>query len=125
MKYKYKVRYINGNNIRIIPYIDIEDPTVEDVGDFLFSDVDGDEDEYIEAIDKVVAGEIKPEILCGNMYMLSIFPEYCEIRNQYAEEMGEPDRVCRIETSELREFILLWKQVRREHREWRKKKGFL
>ena len=124
MKYKYKIKYVKLKDGDKSVFIDPEDPAIEDVGDFLSSDAYGDEDEYIEAIDKVVAGEIETEYRGGNMYMLDIFPDYCELRNKYAEEMGVPDRVCRIETSELREFILLWKQVWKECLEKEKKKKF-
>lgn len=106
MKYNYKFSEITYKSGRKSLIIEV-DKEIQLVANFLMSDIQGSDPSYVyEAIDKVINEESSYEEINGNMCGVEIRKDYTMIYNNLA-----PDGIgnyCRIETSELREFIEKW-----------------
>lgn len=106
MKYNYKFSEITYKSGRKSLIIEV-DKEIQLVGNFLMSDIQGNDPSYVyEAIDKVINGESNFEEINGNMCGVEIRKDYTMVYNNLAPDgMGN---YCKIETSELRNLIEVW-----------------
>ena len=107
MKYKYafdEIVFKSGNKARIII---MKDEKYRMIPQFLISDIQGGDAEYVfSAIDNVVAGVVPYKVLNGNVCGVEIHKEKTQICDNLAEDgMGD---WCEIETTELRKLVEIW-----------------
>lgn len=101
MKYNYE--FIIGPYDTLLMKLPSE---ISIVADFLASDIQGGSAEpWITEIDQVLNGKEKSSNFGGNACELEINPDFTKISNHYVEDEKYS---CTIETSELRELILIW-----------------
>ncbi|EJQ50050.1 hypothetical protein IEI_03002 [Bacillus wiedmannii] len=101
MKYNYE--FIVGPYDTLLIKLPSE---ISIVADFLASDIQGGTAEpWITEIDQVLNGKEESSKFGGNACDLEIKPDFTHISNRYIED---EDYSCTIETSELRELILIW-----------------
>ena len=120
MKYKYKLKtftYHDGDKDLIIV---MEEEKYRLVAQFLMSDVQGQDPQYVfESIDNVLSGKSEYEELNGNACGVEIHKEKTQIYDNLAED-GKGDW-CEIETKELRKLVEIWhnelKRFQSQHKE--------
>lgn len=118
MKYKYKfdeIVFKSGNKIRIII---MEEEKHRMIAQFLMSDIQGGDAEYVFlAIDNVLDQKIPYKLLNGNICGVEIHKEKTQIYDNLTED-GKEDW-CEIETIELRKLVEVWvneiKQFKKTH----------
>ncbi|GHO72403.1 hypothetical protein KSD_01740 [Ktedonobacter sp. SOSP1-85] len=103
MKYEYHFESTpNGSLVMQLP------AEISLVTTFLFSDVQWSNGEhYLSRIDPVLEGKIPEWTETGNVCELEIRPDFTTILDILAED-DDPESECVIETSELRELIVIW-----------------
>lgn len=103
MKYTYHFESTkNGSLVMQLP------PEISLVTTFLFSDVQWSNGQYyLSRIDPVLEGKIPEWTETGNVCELEIGPDFTTIIDTLAED-EDPESECVIETSELRELIVIW-----------------
>ena len=115
MKYDYELiekKLRSGKKFLVIEV----DPKIELVSDFLFSDIQGRDVKYVlDVLDDVMSGKSDYEDICGNMCEVDVRKDYCEIYDMLADD-GKGNW-CRIETEELRKFVVLWGEEYRKFRQ--------
>ena len=79
------------------------DKKIDVFSDFLFSDIQYRDVQYVlDVIDAVTSGESDYRIMIGNSCDVRIYQDKTTLVNFITNER------CEIETSELREFVVLW-----------------
>ncbi|MFA0814258.1 MAG: hypothetical protein ACC608_00550 [Anaerofustis sp.] len=115
MKYKYRFEEIPLQYSTKVLVMRV-DESIEMVTFFLFSDIQGRDVQYVlDVLDDVMSGKSDYEEICGNMCEVDVRKDYCEIYNMLADD-GKWNW-CRIETEELREFVVLWGEEYRKFRQ--------
>ncbi len=103
MKYQYKFESVemdNGSKLLVMRV----DQSIYMVSSFLFSDIQGGSVQYVlDNIDKVLNGELEHMEMTGNLCDVNIYKDKTTIKNLFDE-----DEYSEIETTELREFVVLW-----------------
>lgn len=114
MKYKYTfdemTMKISGRKYRVI----IVEDKIQLVSVFLMSDIQNDPNpNYVfEAIDEVLCGKREYAEFSGNVCLVKVYKDKSIIYDKLAED-AKGDW-CEIETTELREFVEIWRdEVRR------------
>ena len=107
MKYKYKIKKFTYHNGKEDLIIVMDDEKYRMVAQFLMSDIQGQDPQYVfEAIDNVLSEKSEYEELNGNVCGVEIHREKTKIYDNLAEDgMGH---WCEIETNELRELVNIW-----------------
>lgn len=103
MKYTYKIEHTqSGSPVMLLQ------PENSLITTFLFSDVQWSSGpHYLSRIDPVLEGKIPEWTETGNVCELEIRPASTTITDVLAEE-DDPENETVIETSELRELIVIW-----------------
>ncbi|MFA0814287.1 MAG: hypothetical protein ACC608_00695 [Anaerofustis sp.] len=111
MKYEYHFEEMNLQSGKKILIIGVEDK-IDLVSDFLMFDIQGANPDYaLKKIDKVLDSKSDFETLSGNQCNVEIKKDFTTITDMYSEEESSST----IETTELREFIVLWWEKVREY----------
>lgn len=114
MKYKYKfdeIVFKSGNKARIII---MEDEKFGMVAQFLMSDIQGGDAQYVfSAIDNVLSGKSEYEELTGNGSRVEIRKDKTQIHELFPSQ-DEIAEWCEIETIELIKLIKIWVNENRQ-----------
>jgi hypothetical protein len=104
MKYPYHIEYISrGYPVMRLP------AEIDPVSTFLFSDVQlsrSSGEYYLSAIDRVLSGDVPFWEVMGNACDIEVKKDFTQVTDRY--ESDEVNNPCTIETSELRELIVIW-----------------
>ncbi|ETE92495.1 TPA: EndoU domain-containing protein [Bacillus thuringiensis] len=103
MKYTYEFYRdgLGGLRIRLPKEISIISHFLEDI-------LDDEADEYIQILDKVVDQKVPQYEIEGNVAAVYIEPNYTSAINLF---MSAPNNQCKIETSEFRKLLVLWRDT--------------
>jgi|HigsolmetaGSP12D_1036236.scaffolds.fasta_scaffold00145_13 hypothetical protein len=105
MKYEYKTEMLEVGEQNVLVFRLPQE--IKLVETFLFSDVPsraGSGEWVLEAIDRVLDGRSEAEEITGNVCTLEIGREFTRVSDSLADD----SETCVIETSELKELILIW-----------------
>ena len=103
MKYTYQIEQTQSGSP--VMQLQPENPLLTT---FLFSDVQwSNGPHYLSRIDPVLEGKIPEWTETGNVCELEIRPDFTTVTDVLAED-EDPESTCVIETSELRELIVIW-----------------
>ncbi len=103
MKYTYEFYRdgLGGLRIRLPKEISIISHFLEDI-------LDDEADEYIQILDNVVDQKVPQYEIEGNVAAVYIEPNYTSAINLF---MSAPNNQCKIETSEFRQLLVLWRDT--------------
>ncbi|MCH4568215.1 hypothetical protein [Bacillus sp. ES1-5] len=103
MKYTYEFYRdeLGGLRIRLPKEISIISHFLEDI-------LDDEADEYIQILDNAVDQTVPQYEIEGNVAAVYIEPNYTSAINFF---MSAPNNLCKIETSEFRKLLVLWRDT--------------
>lgn len=104
MKYEYTFREVNLRNNTKCLVIDLP-KEIYPVAVFLYSEMHNFGDFFFEAVDSVLTGKKKYRGAAGNCCELEIRKDKTKVTFLYGVHGEE---VCEIETTELKELMLIW-----------------
>jgi hypothetical protein len=112
MKYPYKVEYLAIGS-KQVPVLRLP-KEIELVTAFLFSDVQsgGVGDFYVSEIDLVLQGKALHRAVGGNAFVVEIKKDFTKLIHTLRDD--EDGHECLIETTELRELIEIWLDIRKD-----------
>ncbi len=86
MKYKYEFEELSLDDNSKLLVMRVDD-SIKLVTSFLFSDIQGENPNYVlEIIDTVLSGKSDYEEICGNMCEVDVYKDYSEIYDMLAED---------------------------------------
>ena len=104
MKYQYGFNIITLKNGSKVLNIKIQEDSISMVAHFLEDDIQGRDVQYVlDVIDDVLEGRSEHELMVGNLCETNIYKDKTTIENLFNE-----NEYSEIETTELREFVVLW-----------------
>ncbi|QWI78169.1 hypothetical protein JG486_29375 (plasmid) [Bacillus mycoides] len=103
MKYTYEFYRdgLGGLRIRLPKEISIISHFLEDI-------LDDEADDYIQILNNVVDQKVPQYEIEGNVAAVYIEPNYTSAINLF---MSAPNNQCKIETSEFRKLLVLWRDT--------------